>query len=479
MIECILCLNKILKKNSIKLSSNEDCELSVEELIKLHFWFSETILAHPSPKSIPIICRTCYTKLESFHEFFCAVKSNHKVDESVPVLIDTTTIYVKNEPFEEQLDNVKQDEDAVPDMCSPGNDQSSDSDQPLATIQHKKRKSATNPEETATKKLKFDVEPEFLEVLKVHADFKCEKCSEPLNDWKDIKTHYRQMHKIRGYLRCCGKKIDRSNEVKDHASWHLNPHIFQCHVCGKTAISRENLKIHEETHIPDEDRQYSCPKCDKKFVNKYNLNMHEKIHEKDGKVASIPCNFCDRMYKTERQLKFHVGYCHKSQSNSLICHICSKVLKSKYTLDIHVKAHTNPDDPIECDKCGHILKNKRRFAVHMAKHRSAEAGPYECEKGCGKIFKHRPAMLDHIAFVHTNNRFKCTHCEKEFKHKKTLEDHEVSQHGGIDPYACPFCDRTFKNSGNMHAHKKKTHPDEYKTLSAPNYLRGSIVDYYK
>lgn len=207
--------------------------------------------------------------------------------------------------------------------------------------------------------------------------------------------------------------------------------------------------------------------------------MHEKTHEKDGKVASIPCHFCDKLYKTDRQLKVHVDFCHKMSSNSLICHICSKVLKSKYTLDIHVKAHTNPDDPIECDQCGHILKNKRRYAIHMAKHKSAESGPYECEKGCGKIFKHRPAMLDHVSFVHTKNRFNCSYCGKEFKHKKALDDHEITQHGGLDPYSCPFCDRTFKNSANMHAHKKKIHPDEYKTLPAPNYLRGSIGNYYE
>ncbi|CAG9810648.1 unnamed protein product [Chironomus riparius] len=479
MIECILCLNKILKKNSIKLSSTEDCDLSVEDLIKLHFWFSDKVLSHQPSKSLPIICKTCYSKLESFHEFFCAVKFNHQVDDAniSTAFIDTSAIFIKNEKIEEP-EIVKQDIDDIASNFAPSpyKDDSSDSDEPLAKVA-KKRKLTGTKEESVNKNQKFDVSPEELDVLRVHAEFKCELCSEPLEAWKDFKTHYRVKHKIRGFLRCCGRKIDRANHIRDHASWHLNPHIFQCHVCGKSAISRENLKLHEETHIPDEDRNFACQKCDKKFVNKYNLNMHEKVHEKDEKIASIPCKFCDKLFKTDRQLNDHFNYSHKASSGSLICHVCSKILKSKYTLDIHVKAHTNPDDPIECDQCGHILKNKRRFAVHMAKHKSAEAGPYECEKGCGKIFKHRPAMLDHIAFVHTTKRFNCSHCRKEFKHKKTLDEHEITQHGGLDPYSCPFCDRTFKNSGNMHAHKKRTHPEEYKTLPAPNYLRGSIGDY--
>jgi len=82
----------------------------------------------------------------------------------------------------------------------------------------KKRKSTATDEEPTTKKLKFDITAEELDVLRVHTDFKCEKCSEQLNDWKEIRTHYRQRHKICGYLRCCGRKIDRANEVKDHAS---------------------------------------------------------------------------------------------------------------------------------------------------------------------------------------------------------------------------------------------------------------------
>jgi RNase P subunit RPR2 len=249
-------------------------------------------------------------------------------------------------------------------------------------------------------------------------------------------------------------------------------------VCGKSAISRENLKLHEEIHIPESDRAFACGKCEKKFVNRYNLNMHSKVHEKDNKAATIPCDFCDKLFKTERQVKQHIDFCHKKRDQSWICHICCKVLKNRYTLDIHVKAHTDPDTPVSCEICGHVLKNKRRFAIHMAKHKSEESGPYECEKGCGKVFKHRPAMLDHVAFVHTKNRFTCSCCGKEFKHKKALEEHEVTQHGGLDLYSCPFCERTFKNGSNMHSHKKKAHPEEYRSLPAPSYLGGGTLGDY-
>lgn len=198
--------------------------------------------------------------------------------------------------------------------------------------------------------------------------------------------------------------------------------------------------------------------------------MHVRmVHDKDNKEAIIPCPHCHRFYKTERQLKAHIDHSHCPEKK-FICHICSKVLRTKTNLEIHVKAHINPDDPVKCDLCGFILKNKRRFAIHMAKHKSALNGPYECEKGCGKIFKHRQAMMHHISYVHTTKfEFKCSQCEKTFKKKKTLEEHEAV-HNGTDLYSCPFCDRTFRNSGNMHSHKKRAHPEEYKNLPAPSYL---------
>lgn len=181
-----------------------------------------------------------------------------------------------------------------------------------------------------------EITDEEIDVLKVHTEIKCEKCQQICDNWLEIREHYRLKHKLRGYVRCCGRKIDRTGELKDHISWHINPHIFQCHVCGKSSISRENLRLHEKMHIADEDRHYSCPKCDKKFVHRYTIRMHMNIvHDKDGKEPTLPCTFCNKLYRTERQLKDHIKFCH--MESKFICHICSKVLKTKSNLEIHVK----------------------------------------------------------------------------------------------------------------------------------------------
>lgn len=59
---------------------------------------------------------------------------------------------------------------------------------------------------------------EELEILKCHAELKCEVCEMIFNTWVEIREHYSQVHRMKGYVRCCGRKIDRTGEMKDHIS---------------------------------------------------------------------------------------------------------------------------------------------------------------------------------------------------------------------------------------------------------------------
>lgn len=322
-------------------------------------------------------------------------------------------------------------------------------------------------EKNSVKKTKgtFKMTEEENEEIKEYASMSCEECSQKIESWEEAKSHYR-IHRKVGYIRCCGRKIDRACEMKDHLLWHKDRNAFQCLECGKVLLTREYLELHMGTHLAQEKRQIQCLQCPKKFANNFSLSMHKRLHKNDGLEPTIECPHCQKLYKTEPQLRAHIDCVHNPDApRSFICEICSKELKSKYTLSIHVKSHTEPEMPITCNLCGHILKNKRRFAIHMSKHvKGSEA---KCLK-CPKIFKHRAAMLAHVSYVHSKKKFDCSYCSKVFKHKNVLIEHEAT-HLGINLYSCPFCERTFKSNANMHSHKKKAHPEEYAKLPPPSY----------
>lgn len=318
-----------------------------------------------------------------------------------------------------------------------------------------------------------EVTEEHEESIRKFASLQCEKCQKQLSGWYDSREHYKSKHQEKGFVRCCGRKIERAGEIIEHINWHRDPNIFTCKVCGKASLTREHLNIHEAVHIPQDERQFPCLSCDKKFGNAFYLLCHKRTHRIENMKPTIPCTACEKLFKTQSQLKLHISSVHNT-SGLFMCEFCSKVLKSKYTLEIHIKSHTKPEPSIQCNLCGHYIKNKRRFAVHMSRHKEEENGPYPCEEckseGVDKKFKKIHLLRNHMASVHTTKKFKCEECGKEFKRKMNLYEHSA-QHTGIALYQCPFCPRTFKSNANMHSHKKKMHPEEYSTLPLPDYLR--------
>lgn len=52
-------------------------------------------------------------------------------------------------------------------------------------------------------------------------------CRKVFNTYTDVKTHYRSVHKIRGYLTCCNKKFTKLFLALDHCALHRDPNAFK------------------------------------------------------------------------------------------------------------------------------------------------------------------------------------------------------------------------------------------------------------
>lgn len=53
--------------------------------------------------------------------------------------------------------------------------------------------------------------------------------------------------------------------------------------------------------------------------------------------------------------------------------------------------------------------------------------PFTCEK-CGKKFKRRPDLNNHIRCIHENNYFVCNICNNSFQTSRNLERHVSTVH---------------------------------------------------
>lgn len=55
----------------------------------------------------------------------------------------------------------------------------------------------------------------------------CDLCPTPFSTYRDVKKHYRSVHKINGYLKCCDKKFTKQYRALNHCAWHRDPNAFK------------------------------------------------------------------------------------------------------------------------------------------------------------------------------------------------------------------------------------------------------------
>ena len=80
---------------------------------------------------------------------------------------------------------------------------------------------------------------------------------------------------------------------------------------------------------------------------------------------------------------------------------------------------------------------------------------------CGKSFKERRYLRDHIKFDHIDTKvdYPCEQCGKIFRRTKGLKDHIRCVHEKEKNYGCQFCGKMFFNL-NVHIHHERKHTGE-------------------
>uniref|UniRef100_A0A8D0FIR9 C2H2-type domain-containing protein n=1 Tax=Strix occidentalis caurina TaxID=311401 RepID=A0A8D0FIR9_STROC len=131
------------------------------------------------------------------------------------------------------------------------------------------------------------------------------------------------------------------------------------------------------------------------------------------------------------------------------------------------KVHTK-EKPCKCTECGKGFKGRSRLLNHLQTH--TRANTFECVE-CGKSFSRKANLVVHQR-IHTGERpYKCKECEKTFSRTSNLIAHRKT-HAKKKAFSCTTCRKSFSGSAALFQHQR-VHIDEkpYRCTECGNSFR--------
>lgn len=280
------------------------------------------------------LCQSCWNQTETFHHFYKRVEYIHEQshcgrsndwfvigggaddvkkeepEQNVSTLETVLDVDLKSVKLEETSESTEQtigskhgsssfddcsDDDNGGGSRDSTNDDNDDelsnaTDHEYINIEGKQPRTSSNPDRLS-KKEKEDVQ------IRENFPMKCNICDDkdvPFTTLLEMRRHYREVHKTRGYLVCCGKKFSTRYHIMEHVLRHVNPKAYQCNQCARVCSSKFALKSHiDAVHGPRDSRTYKCSLCPSSFVKAGVLKRHVlNKHSESGK--QFPCDECGK-----------------------------------------------------------------------------------------------------------------------------------------------------------------------------------------
>ncbi|CAG9577704.1 unnamed protein product [Danaus chrysippus] len=286
--------------------------------------------------------------------------------------------------------------------------------------------------------------------------YKCEVCSMYLPTPYSASVHG-LTHTLRYECVQCGRRMtDRLAIVNHYRSQHEGVlSVYTCHICGKVSNNDKTHRGHMRNH--HSGSRAVCRECGKSFVNNDSLAEHMLIHQG---IKNYECPECGKRFRTRNQIRHHLVK--HSDHKDFYCVECDVRFKSAHTLRQHLKRTTKHKDKkslkFACSLCPKRFDTAALLTTHTrVQHEGSR--PHRCEE-CGASLATRASLHKHARSVHRGLRPPPSHichaCGKLFRARSTLVNH-VRTHTGEKPYPCEDCGRRFAQRTAMRTHVKLVH----------------------
>ena len=206
----------------------------------------------------------------------------------------------------------------------------------------------------------------------------------------------------------------------------------------------------------------NCPDYGKTWTNRTSVYTHWQNQHSES-VADLPvaCDYCPKRFLVKPLLRLHLHSAHPDKlGKEFGCSFCGKKLKNTASLFAHEKTHTAKKS-ISCGHCEYKAFTSQRLQAHLKLMHPEKLGIevklHPCEF-CGKEFKVKTNLKDHIASVHCHKpdpKYQCHICHKQLKQDNSYRKHMANVHGVGE--RCAICNKLYKNKQALETHIKCVH----------------------
>ncbi|XP_055613985.1 uncharacterized protein LOC129760362 [Uranotaenia lowii] len=156
----------------------------------------------------------------------------------------------------------------------------------------------------------------------------------------------------------CGLQVERSR-YEFHMNRHngLTPYACSFKGCGKSYANRTTRNRHEVMDHSQEGFFFECDQCDAKYKQRAKFDYHYAIKHKSAEVS---CDLCGKVFRHPKVLTRHK----RDHKMSFSCNVCGKILVSRYSLNVHMRIHTQ-EKPFPCSLCDQRFMLKVQLKTHV------------------------------------------------------------------------------------------------------------------
>ncbi|XP_059225063.1 zinc finger protein 431 [Stomoxys calcitrans] len=253
---------------------------------------------------------------------------------------------------------------------------------------------------------------------------KCDLCGCAVTQYEKLKKHFRLHHPYENFhILCCQRKFSRLYSIAEHIRVHISLGSYQCHICNKLHLSRSYLHYHlMETHSIN---LYPTTKH-------FNLAITAKANSAIARTSfadlddfiamfrgKLDCYICSEKYITFTTLQIHFSAKHPDRFFYVMC--CGKIFRTRNDLEEHIHLHLNPQG-FKCDICKmYFIKRSLLFSHYRTRH------PYSRTDAVREVQQNSSGNIDKLISAWQTS-VKCGECNMRFKKYTSLEEHFARDH---------------------------------------------------